>query len=63
MKVANIKLCSKCLRPTTSGFCDGCGEYATHSKCKCIPLSSVPTAEEIRNKDFSEGWMGEGGRK
>lgn len=48
MKVGGIKLCPKCYRTTTVGFCDGCGEYASHGKCECEKLSKVPTIEEVR---------------
>ena len=39
--------CSKCGRKKIVGICEGCGEYATYSKCECEPLINNETLQKI----------------
>lgn len=48
--VADKNHCRKCGRSQDMGICDGCGEYATLSKCECERLPNKQDWEDEQNR-------------
>jgi len=46
--------CRKCGRPQSMGICDGCGEYATLTKCECERLPSKQEWQEEQDRLWSK---------